>query len=202
MSVQNFVLLSLEEVDISGSRFTVLDWQHWDGNVVCCQNYIASMTKSTYPLWTALFFCSNILHSQQKGPKVTQMFLYLSRVKLNALPRPKHSLSPSLADDINSAHYMKTWHNTGSSLVQNYYAEKQITWAMSQSTGNHSIIPIHYTQVKLMKLPVKLSTHAATQWNEVNEFWLVLTLTDHAIETVWFAWLRLTSVCFWKDYHG
>lgn len=53
--------------------------------------------------------------------------------------------------------------------MQHYDTEEQITWAMSLSTGNHSIIPMHYTQVKLMKLPVKLSSHAAAQQNEVNE---------------------------------
>lgn len=40
---------------------------------------------------------------------------------------------------------------------------------MSLSTGNHCIIPMHYTQVKLMKLPLKRSTHAVAQQNEVNE---------------------------------
>ena len=65
---------------------------------------------------------------------------------------------------------MKTRHNTRSSLVQRYDTEKQITWAMSLSTGDHSVIQLHFTQVKLMKLPVKLSSHAAAQRNEVNEF--------------------------------
>lgn len=64
--------------------------------------------------------------------------------------KAKDGLSPSPADDISCAHHMKTWYNIGSSLEQHYDAEKQITWAMSLSTGNHSIIPMHYTQVKLM----------------------------------------------------
>ena len=54
--------------------------------------------------------------------------------------------------------------------MQRYDTEKQITWAMSLSTGDHSVIQLHFTQVKLMKLPVKLSSHAAAQRNEVNEF--------------------------------
>lgn len=70
---------------------------------------------------------------------------------LSPVTRPKRcSLLSSPADESSGARHTKTWHNIGSSLVQHYYAEEQITWAVSLSTGNHSIIPMHYTQVKLM----------------------------------------------------
>ena len=94
-------------------------------------------------------------------------------------------------------------HNIRSLFVQHYNTQKQITRAVSLSTGNHHIIPMHYTQMKLMKLPVKVNSRAAAQQNEVNELWLVLYHSQTRVtRTDQFAWLRVTSACFWEIITG
>ena len=111
------------------------------------------------------------------------------------LPRPLHSfflyddsllsepwrgrLPTSEADKTKSSYPVITWHTLWTALVQHYDAEKRIRchvfWAQETS-----IIPMHYAQVKRRRLPVRMNNHDVAQRYEVNQFWLVLMLTNPA----------------------
>lgn len=110
--------------------------------------------------------------------------------------KAKHILSPSPTDDISSTHHMKTWHKSGSSLVQHYDAEKQMMgYVPERRKSQYYSNALHSSETDVA------SCHAAAQWNEVNQFWPVLTLTDLV---GWYRPVCMTQTnfsLFMKDYN-